>query len=554
MWKITYLLPATLLACSLYAQHNNELYNDGALIHVQAGAEVHVWGDVHMLRATGDLQNNGLIKVQGHSYSDNLFQQSGIGTYRVENSDVNIGERQFIQGSYAVRGGQAAVGVNDGSFYNLELANDQGIVYLVGTGNIADVRNSVDFNSGAVYNRMITHDIGVTGAVTAPANGSGYTGVFGIMTPTAGLASLPNNTISINGNTSPVDAGYIQGNLRRAISPAGGSYGYVVGLEPAGLGAQRGVQYVLLDFGANNYDVVSGFFESGSSNAGASGTECSGELIDYFGGTDHGEWFFQDISGAGAGPYEVRVWPQDDNMIASPVWMITKDNSFQGTPNDCGPTFVGLDRTGFNGFTGTSEFAVAAPTSALPIELIDINAVGMTNHIKITWNVATETDLSHYELERSEDGATFEQIATISANGNSTSALSYSFEDFDVRSFQDYYYHVRSVDLDGSYEYTPVVMARINGSGSGFNAENVSIYPNPTASNTAIAVQADKQLDLNMTIRNISGQLVYAKRHVLSPGNTILNVNSSAWASGVYLIELHDALSGKTITKRLIKN
>jgi hypothetical protein len=33
-----------------------------------------------------------------------------------------------------VRGGQSQIGVNDGSFYNLELANDQGIVYFLQQG------------------------------------------------------------------------------------------------------------------------------------------------------------------------------------------------------------------------------------------------------------------------------------------------------------------------------------------------------------------------------------------------------------------------------------
>ena len=238
--KFNYLFASFAFIGTLNAQHNNELYNYGALIHVQAGAEVHVWGDVHMREATGNLQNNGLIKVQGHSYSDNLFQQSGTGTYRVENSDVNIGERQFIQGSYAVRGGQAQTGVNDGSFYDLELANDQGIVYLVGTGNIADVRNSVDYNIGATHNRIVTHDIGATGAIIYPANGSAYSAVFGVMNPTAGLATQVDNSTSVGGNMSTFDAGYVQGNLRRAINAAGGQYGYVLGLEPAGAGAQRG--------------------------------------------------------------------------------------------------------------------------------------------------------------------------------------------------------------------------------------------------------------------------------------------------------------------------
>ena len=167
--RLTTTILSLIGATFLYAQHNNEFYNDGALVHVQAGAEVHVWGDVHMMQATGDLENYGLIKVQGNSYSDNLFQQSGTGTYRVENTDVNIGERQFISGSYAVRGGQAMTGVDDGSFYTLELANDQGIVYLSGTGNIADVRNDVNFFAGAVQNRIVTDDIGMTGAIVYPA-------------------------------------------------------------------------------------------------------------------------------------------------------------------------------------------------------------------------------------------------------------------------------------------------------------------------------------------------------------------------------------------------
>lgn len=549
--KILYLFATFAFASNISAQHSNELYNDGALIHVQAGAEVHVWGDVHMREATGNLQNNGLIKVQGHSYSDNLFQQSGTGTYRVENSDVNTGERQFIQGSYAVRGGQAATGVNDGSFYNLELANDQGIVYLVGTGSIADVRNDVNFNAGTTYNRIVTQDIGATGAIVYPTNGSGYTGVFGVMNPTAGMGPMTNNTVSNNGNMSAVDAGYVQGNLRRAISPAGGQYNYVLGLEPAGAGAQRGMQYVRLDFNANNYDVLTGYFESGSSNAGAAGLECSGELIDYFGGSDHGEWVFNDITGSGAGTYEVWVWPQDDNLIAAPVWIITKDNSFQGTANDCGPSPIGLSRSGFNGF---SEFGVAAPTSALPIELIDISAIGIEDHIKVVWNVASESNLSHYELERSEDGTDFELIATLDAEKDTTNTLSYQHDDYDVRGFQHYYYRVHSVDLDGKYEYTPVVVASIDGYGEGFNENAVSIYPNPTTSNTAVAIHADMQMSIAMTVMTASGQLVQEQKLLLNSGNTIVNLASNQWANGVYFVELRDELSGKTITKRLIKN
>lgn len=77
--KYTLISLLLLLASSAAAQHNNTFCNNGALVHVQAGSEVHVWGDVQMYQATGDFENNGLIKTHGNSYSDNLFQQSGAG-------------------------------------------------------------------------------------------------------------------------------------------------------------------------------------------------------------------------------------------------------------------------------------------------------------------------------------------------------------------------------------------------------------------------------------------------------------------------------------------
>ncbi len=388
----------------------------------------------------GTLTNNGQIETQGNSYSNNTFQQRGTGTYLIRNNVVNGGERQFISGSYAVRGGQSQIGVNDGSFYNLVLDNDQGFVYLVGAGNVADYRNTVDFNNSGLTNTVITHDVGLTGAIVYPANGSAYTGVFGNMNTTAGLAGEVDNTVSVNGNISGVDNGYVIGKQRRAINAAGGIYGYVLGLEPAGAGAQRGVQYVHLNFAANNYDVIEGYFESGSDNTiPGTTTECTGENVDYFGGADHGEWVFNDITGTGAGTYEIMVWPQDDNFPIETIWIVTKDNAIAGTADQCGPSPVGLARGGMNGF---SEFGVAAVLSPLPVEFLNISAEGITDHIDVNWKVGSEYNLSHYVLERSEDAQLFEQISVLQGVGNTNIEQDYYYLDNDVRYHQKYYYRI----------------------------------------------------------------------------------------------------------------
>ena len=360
-----------------------------------------------------------------------------------------------------------------------------------------------------------------------------------------------NNTVSLNGNMSGIDNGYVQGKFRRAVNPAGGIFNYVLGVEPAGPGAQRGMQYALIDFGANNYDVVTGYFESASSNATAPALECSGNTIDYFGGTDHGEWIFDDITGSGAGTYRVQVWPQDDNLIIAPVWMITKDNSFLGTANDCGPSPVGLSRSGFSGF---SEFGVAAPTSALPIELIDISAVGIVDHIDVTWNVGNEINFSHYELERSEDGTTFEYIADIDGTGGINSPQTYIYNDYDVRYFQNFYYRVRSVDLDGSYDYSPVVVASLKTDLTVFGEGSVSVYPNPTSDNFMIGINSGMDRELDIKVYNSPGQIVEDLPLKLMSGNTVVKISADAWAPGVYYVELTDINTLETINKRIIKD
>jgi len=549
------LLITTVLTTSIYsfAQHNNEFFNDGALVHVQAGAEVHVWGDVHNVQATGDLQNNGLIKVQGNSYSDNLFQQSGTGVYLVENSNVNIGERQFIEGSYAVRGGQALTGVNDGSFYDLELSNDQGIVYLVGGGNVADVRNSVDYSVGAVKNRILTHDVGMVGAVVPPANGSLYSGVFGIMNPASGMGGMIDNTVLTGGNMSGVDNGYVQGKLRRAIAAGGGAYEFVLGLEPAGAGAQRGMQYTRADIGANNYDVIESYFETGSPNLFASMIECSGAWLNYFGGVDHGEWMLQDITGAGVGAYEMWIWPQDDNYPLGIIWALSKDNALTGTANQCGPTPIGLSRGGFNGFATPSEFDAVSAIIILPIELIDINATGVIDHIDVTWTVGSESNLSHYELERSEDGVDFNYITSIDGVGTTSQTQYYDYSDYNIRYFQDFYYRVKTVDMDGNYEYTPIVVANLKNANGGFNEGVVSIYPNPSSEDFNISIYSDEERDLSMRVYNSVGQVIQERTSSIKEGNTVMNIASSEWASGVYHIALLDLVSGQTINKKFIK-
>ncbi len=550
-FKLTAIM-AVFLSSISFSQHNNELYNNGALIHIQAGAEVHVLGDVHMRGATATLENNGLLKADGDLYGDNLFQQRGTGITRLQNNLVNIGQNQKISGSFAVRGtGSTNLGVNDGSFYNLELGNGIGIVWLEtnaiagSTAYVADVRGSVNFNYAGSSNRIITHS-----PLAIPTNGSGYSAVFGLMNSTPGLGTLVNNTVTLNGNSSPIDAGYIQGKFRRRIDPAGGAYGFVVGLEPAGAGAQRGIQYTQLNFGANTYDVLESYFQTGLSNTFAPQLECGGYLINYWGGTDHGQWVMTNPA-AGSGTYSMTVWPQDDNFPAKTVWLITKDNTIQGTPDQCGPSPVNLTRGGFNGF---STFGVAAADAfVLPTELIQLWTESMSDFIQVNWLIGSEHNVSHYNLERSDDGVNFELISTLAAAGNSETELSYQYDDHNVNRNQLYYYRYRVFDLDGTAEYSPIVQGKLVSNSQNFSTESVYIYPNPSSDNLNIGIASSKDRELVIEIYNSIGQIVYNQRGAIEKGNSVLPISLDQWVTGMYNVKITDVSSEEIVWQKFIK-
>lgn len=535
-----------------FSQHNNELYNNGALIHIQAGAEIHVLGDVHMRGAAATLENYGLLKSDGHLYGDSLFQQRGTGTTRLQNNLANVGQNQKISGSYAVRGtGSANIGVNDGSFYNLELANGTGVVWLetnaiaASTAYVADARGNVNFNYSGVSNRIITNS-----PLAIPANGSGYSAVFGLMNSAAGLGSLVNNTVTVNGNMSAVDAGYVQGKFRRRIDPTGGIYGFVVGLEPSGAGAQRGVQYMNMNFQANTYDVLESYFQTGLSNAMPLQLECSGYLINYWGGTDHGQWVITNPA-AGAGSYSMSVWPQDHNFPTKTIWLITKNNSVQGTANECGSTTVGLTRSGFNGF---STFGVAAADlNVLPTELIQIWTESMNDFIQIDWLIGSEHHLSHYNLERSDDGVNFDLISTLEAAGNSETQLSYQFNDYNVNRNQLYYYRYRVFDLNGTSEYSPIVQGKLVSNTQNFSAESVYIYPNPSSYNLNIGIASSRERELTIEVYNSIGQLVHNERSAVKKGNSVIPISLEQWSMGIYNVKITDVTSEEIVWQKFIK-
>lgn len=91
----------------------------------------------------------------------------------------------------------------------------------------------------------------------------------------------------------------------------------------------------------------------------------------------------------------------------------------------------------------------------LPITGLDLQVKLSGNTAIIDWRTLTETNTRHFEVERSQDGIQFSKVATVSAAGNSSSPRSYQAQDF-LSVEGVYYYRIKTVDMDGKYQYSGV--------------------------------------------------------------------------------------------------
>ncbi len=157
------------------------------------------------------------------------------------------------------------------------------------------------------------------------------------------------------------------------------------------------------------------------------------------------------------------------------------------------------------GVTATSVLNVTTPptpssyliANTVPVKLISFTVVRSGKDAQVNWKVGEEDNVSHYEVQRSLDGMSWELAGKVTA----ARQPSYSFTDKNL-SANLYYYRLRSVDVDEKFTYSPVRQVRFD------NAGQVLIYPNPVTGGQ-FNIKLDKAA--SVSLYNMNGTLLWTK-------------------------------------------
>lgn len=206
------------------------------------------------------------------------------------------------------------------------------------------------------------------------------------------------------------------------------------------------------------------------------------------------------------------------------------------------PNQYSFDLTGVtdaNGCVNTGALQTLSITSVdcatLPVSLLGLSATPKDNSVVLKWSTASEINNKGFEVQRKTETGDWVAIGFVQGSGSSQSTHYYDYTDNNLQPNR-YYYRLKQVDIDGRFEYSPVVSAVI-GSAEKFSLEQN--YPNPFRSETVIRFTLPGKTNVKLSLYDIQGRLVRTLVNgSRDKGTHAVTVNSTTLTSGLYYYKL----------------
>ncbi|UEG48665.1 T9SS type A sorting domain-containing protein [Ferruginibacter lapsinanis] len=215
------------------------------------------------------------------------------------------------------------------------------------------------------------------------------------------------------------------------------------------------------------------------------------------------------------------------------------------TLNNNDSTFLDFEITADPQSNSMNRFMVVFKTSInapLPVSFTSINAVQQQNKIAVKWEVATETNVNQYEVERSADGINFTTVGTTNVNTHSW---------IDAMPLQgNNYYRVKCTFFSEQAKYSTIVKVTSDKATS-----SIELLNNPVL-NSLISLQFNNQSKgvYNVNLYNEMGQQVQTAKLSYEGGNGGQSVSvPTSLPKGIYQMELITP-ANERITKKIMVN
>ena len=436
--------------------------------------------------------------------------------------NITAGTNVYVSGDFTNATGSTVTNagnlrVSGNTINNANMSSASGGTLLLEGSTAQTLSGTTDYFA---TNVVVNNVLGVTLAIKLRVDGT--------MTFTSGVITNTNSNFPVvftaNGSVSgtPTNASHINGFV---VKEGTGSFTYPVGDATT-------YQKVDVSLTANStgMQVKYNSADAGSGTFTTTGTEATA-LISY---NAQENWDITPLSSA-TGTVTI-YWDGNKDTYGNALAQRKVAHKVSGNWLNEGTTATGTTGAGnviSNSISSWSPFALGSITNTLPLHWLNVTGNLNNNKQAILNFKVNENNVAKYEIEKSNDGSSYTNIATISSKGNGEN--NYQFTDA-TSLVGITFYRIKQIDNDSRYSYSLVIKL------SNQLLSAFSIYPNPVKDLLSIS---DATVGNKVVIMDISGKVL----HQLTIVKTSFTIDMSKYSNGVYLLKTDNGATQKIIKK-----
>jgi hypothetical protein len=178
----------------------------------------------------------------------------------------------------------------------------------------------------------------------------------------------------------------------------------------------------------------------------------------------------------------------------------------------------------------------------LPVALYSVFGFATDNNCVLNFATASESNNSHFEIERSVDGSNFKKIGEVKGAGTTSDEQNYSFVDETPQKGMNYY-RLKQVDYDGATEYSKVISVRFG------NARSLSVVPTLVYDQINVDLNEMDEQTGEWQIFDLTGRQVMAGSIESDQSNFVADM--SALTEGTYILRVQ--IGDELLTEKVQK-
>jgi len=166
----------------------------------------------------------------------------------------------------------------------------------------------------------------------------------------------------------------------------------------------------------------------------------------------------------------------------------------------------------------------------LPVNFLSLDVQKDWNGARLSWKIEAQVNVQQYEVEKSVDGRRYTRVGVVAA----TDASQYSFTDQMVSGKT--WYRIKSVDQDGRYKYSSIIIYN-----SGDSRVEIKAFPLPVQQELTLQHPA-ATASSRIMVHAVDGRLVKSVKTNAGTQQTI--IDCSQLVKGTYFVKYDDGRGG----------